>query len=313
MSDINDPAMRQISNEAAAIQPVEHWLSAADFDFRVRVYPAVNPSGPVLVWMHGGAFVFGSLEMPEADWVARELAARGVVVVSVDYTLAPMEVLAKLPKAEAAGTLPDEAAIAAELAAAGPRAPYPVASMQVAAAYDWAVAHAAELGGDQDRVAIGGASAGGNLAAGAVLRLRDRGSVPAAAALIYPVLHNPLPPADADLERALEGLPAALTFPPEFTEPINANYLAGAPSEAYAFPGGTDLGSFAPTLIVAAERDRLRASAEAFVDELREAGVAVEYESKSAALHGFLNEVGDAGAIAVIHRIAAFLEDARRG
>src|ERR1700684_1038698 len=57
----------------------------------VRVYDAGDPGDggrPCLVWMHGGAFIAGNLDMPEADWTARELAIRaGAVVVSVDYRL----------------------------------------------------------------------------------------------------------------------------------------------------------------------------------------------------------------------------------
>ena len=49
----------------------EHTLRAADFDFRVRVYPADTPNGSVLVWLHGGGFMFGSVDMPEADDVSR--------------------------------------------------------------------------------------------------------------------------------------------------------------------------------------------------------------------------------------------------
>ena len=62
-------------------------LTAAEHDFSLRVYPAAVPDGTVLVWLHGGAFMFGDLEMPEADETARQLAARGTTVFSLDYTL----------------------------------------------------------------------------------------------------------------------------------------------------------------------------------------------------------------------------------
>ena len=55
---------------------------------RVRVYPAEHPNGSGLVWAHGGGFAAGDLDMPEADHVARELAAAGTTVFSVDYRLA---------------------------------------------------------------------------------------------------------------------------------------------------------------------------------------------------------------------------------
>uniref|UniRef100_UPI002898DDBF alpha/beta hydrolase fold domain-containing protein n=1 Tax=Microbacterium sp. TaxID=51671 RepID=UPI002898DDBF len=56
---------------------------------RVRVYVPETPAGPGLVWAHGGGFAAGEIDMPEADWVARSFADRGIVVVSVDYSLAP--------------------------------------------------------------------------------------------------------------------------------------------------------------------------------------------------------------------------------
>ncbi|HWV50489.1 MAG TPA: alpha/beta hydrolase fold domain-containing protein, partial [Microbacterium sp.] len=59
-------------------------------DGLVRVYPAPEPNGTGLVWAHGGGFLFGDIDMPESDWVARQLAARGTTVVSVDYRLAPV-------------------------------------------------------------------------------------------------------------------------------------------------------------------------------------------------------------------------------
>src|SRR4051812_10555493 len=56
----------------------------------VRIYVPPAPAGPGLVWLHGGGFAGGDLDMPEADWVARQFAERGVTVVSVDYQRAPL-------------------------------------------------------------------------------------------------------------------------------------------------------------------------------------------------------------------------------
>ena len=99
---------------------------------------------PALVWVHGGAFLGGDLDMLEADGVAREICARaGAVVVSVDYRLCHGGVT------------------------------YPVPHDDVVAAVRWVRDYAGRLGVDADRISVGGASAGGNLAAGATLRLRD--------------------------------------------------------------------------------------------------------------------------------------------
>lgn len=301
-------------------ETTDHRLSAADFDFRVRVYPAAEPSGSLLVWMHGGAFMFGTIEMPEADQVGRRLSAIGTTVVSVDYTLAPLDALPALGAVGGDGDVPEgmptPEQIRAELEAAGPRAPFPVASLQVVAAFDWAVAHAAELGADPARVSVGGASAGGNLAAGAGVRLRDRAATdasaafPAVLALVYPVLHAPLPAANDELEGLLAGLPDALTFAPAATSAINANYLGDADrSNPYAFPGGNDMRGLARTLIVTADRDRLRASGEAFAAELAVAGVDVSLSRQRGALHGYLNEIGDPAAERTLALVAQALAD----
>ncbi|WP_394554092.1 alpha/beta hydrolase [Agromyces sp. MMS24-JH15] len=116
----------------------------------VRVYPATgtaDSAGAGLVWAHGGGFVHGDLDMPEAHWVARAFAARGVAVVSIDYRLVR----------DGANT-------------------FPAASDDVLAAWTWTLDHADELGLDPARLAIGGASAGANLVTGAVLRMLGHGS-----------------------------------------------------------------------------------------------------------------------------------------
>ena len=154
-------------------------LEGGGHDFRVRVYPAAEPNGAMLVWLHGGAFMFGTLEMPEADQVGRRLSAAGVTVVSVDYTLAPLDALESLAAPDPDADFPSPEQLRAEAAAAGPRARFPVASLQTVAAFDWAVGNAARYGADAERVALGGASAGANLSAGAAMRLRDRATVSA--------------------------------------------------------------------------------------------------------------------------------------
>jgi acetyl esterase/lipase len=277
---------------------LSYSLHAGGFDFGVRVYPAADPNGAVLVWLHGGAFMFGTLDMPEADHVARRLSASGAVVVSVDYTLSTLDGMAGMPPMGEETPGPGPEAFAAEIAAAGPRSPYPTASLQTAEAFRWAREHAADWGGDPDRVSLGGASAGGNLSAGAAVRLRDEGgALPASLLLVYPVLHAVLPEADAELTSMLDDLPAALTFPPEATSAINAGYLAGAsPGEVYAFPGGHDMRGMPPTLIANAERDRLRPSGEAFAADLALGGVDVTLVKERGAVHGYLNEVGDPAA-----------------
>ena len=143
------------------------------------------------------------------------------------------------------------------------------------------------------------------------MRLRDAGGVaPASLMLVYPVLHSELPAADAELVGFLDELPPGQTFPPEATRAINASYLSGAsPDDVYAFPGGHDMRGMPRTLIVNAERDRLRTSGEAFAADLALAGVDVTLVRERGALHGYLNEVGDPSAEHTLALMSALLSD----
>jgi acetyl esterase/lipase len=282
-------------------------LEAAGHRFAVRVYPAAAPAGAVLVWAHGGGFLGGTLDMPEADQTARLLAERGIPVVSVGYSLAPADLLLELPDDRRGPNVPSRAQVEAEIAASGPRVHYPVASLQLLAAFDWSLEHAEELGVPSRSVALGGASAGGNLAASTALRVRDRGTqAPAALLLCYAVLHAELPAPSPDLVDALG--PALADEPSRVLE---LNYV-GDPAllaEAYAFPGGHDLRGLARTTIVNAGRDRLRASGEAFGAELALAGVDVAVSQERGADHGFLNLPGHPAALGTVARFARALEE----
>jgi acetyl esterase len=251
----------------------------------VRVYDAGGDTGggrPCLVWMHGGAFMAGSLDMPEADWTARELAVRaGAVVVSVDYRLCNDGVH------------------------------YPVPHDDVVAAARWARDSASSLGIDPGRVAIGGASAGANLAAGAALKLRDAdGQPPAQLIFAYGVAHPVLPPVSADQAVLMREVPAMLQFPPQATSFFNLNFLGGALSTAdgYAFPVLADLRGLCPVLVLNAEYDDLRPSGQAFAAALAAAGVDVRQVMVASMLHGFLNLPASIGPVgAALDLIAATL------
>lgn len=125
---------------------------------RLRVYrPDATGPPPILVYAHGGGFVFCDLD--SHDGICRDLANRlPAVVVSVGYRLAPEN-------------------------------PWPAAAEDVYTVTAWAFDNAAVLGGDADRIVVGGDSAGGNLAAVTALMARDRGG-PALAGqlLLYPVI-----------------------------------------------------------------------------------------------------------------------------
>jgi acetyl esterase/lipase len=233
----------------------------------VRIYepPAGPRTGrPCLVWMHGGAFLGGDLDMREADWTAREVCSRaGAVVVSVDYRLCVGGVT------------------------------YPVPHDDVVAAVRWVRESAAALGIDGRGICVGGASAGGNLAAGAALRLRDDdGWVPAALALAYTTTHPVLPPPSPSLRDRMDDVPRLLRFLPEDRAHITRNYLGGPESSAdgYGMPALAVLDDLCPVLLLNAEYDDVRSSGEAFAAALALAGVDVRQVTLRGLLHGFLNQ-----------------------
>jgi acetyl esterase len=231
----------------------------------VRVYTptAGGAELPCLVWLHGGAFRMGDLDMPEADWTAREICERaGAVVVSVDYRLCVGGVA------------------------------YPVPHDDVVAAVRWVRDNAVPLGVDAERISLGGASAGGNLATGAALRLRDDDDwVPAGLVLAYTTFHAVVPSPSRTLAPLLEDIPTLLRFLPEVRRGITENYLGGPESRAdgYAMPGNAVLEGLPPVLLLNSEYDDLRASAEVFVGQLAVAGVDVRQVLARGMLHGFLN------------------------
>ena len=274
----------------------DHLIPGPHGSIPVRIYPAQGAragAAPGLVWLHGGGFAYGDLDMPEADWVAGELAAGGIGVVSVFYRLAP-----PLTFEQAGDTLSDDGAH------------FPVPSDDVLAAFDWTVGHAAELGLDPESISLGGASAGGALAAGVAVRLRDAGRhTPARVLLAYPTVHAALPEPSAELAAKLDELPEEFRFRPEAVARMNLNYV-GDPAtlaDPHAFPGGHDLAGLPPTLILNSDRDSLRSSGEAYASELRAAGVEVTCLRENGTIHGHLNTPEHPGAVASITTMAAWL------
>lgn len=226
-------------------------------------------SGRGLVWVHGGAFIGGHLDMPESNWVALELAARGIPVLAVDYAKSLGEVH------------------------------HPVPSDDVIAAWEYALVHSRDLLGiEPDQLHLGGASAGGALTSGATARLRDGGrTVPAGLVLVYPLVHP-------DGAR-----PGAIPDPEAPHAQLSLNYAGSveALSDPHVFAGlGTGDG-FPRTLVVVCEHDGLRPSGEAFAALLRQAGVDVTLRLEPDAGHGHIDEPSDPTALRTIEAIAAGL------
>ncbi len=245
-----------------------------------RLYASpVGRGGAALVWLHGGGFVAGDLDMPEAHWVSLELAARAIPVLSVDYRKCLDGVH------------------------------FPVPSDDVLDAWLWATDHVSELGASGDGLHLGGASAGAALAAGVTKRLRDgAGLLPASLLLVYPIVHPELPPAGEELTAALDG-PDQGTFTPELVRDINVNW-AGEESnltDVYAFAANGELSGQPPVFVLNSEMDSLRASGETYGTQLAAAGVPVRVEYEPGSRHGHLNEPLLPAATRSIDRMAAWL------
>lgn len=240
--------------------------------------PRTDDGGnPGLVWLHGGGFVGGDLDMREADQLARELADRtGGVVVSVGYRLARNGVH------------------------------FPAPHEDVLAAWFWVVEHARELGVDPQRLCLGGASAGANLAAGAAMYLKDIAKpLPAKMLLAYPFLHSNVPPL-RESSVAMASLPPILRFSADDCSAMLENYIGGPVSMAssYAVPGDADPSGLPPAAILACEYDDLRPSAELYAESLRGAGTDVAFRLEEGATHGYLNH---SAALSIVQRGLAFL------
>ena len=223
-------------------------------DIPVRIYRPDGEGLPVLVYAHGGGFVFCDLD--SHDELCRDIANRvAAVVVSVAYRLAPEH-------------------------------RWPAAVDDFYAATRWAAHNTASLGGDPGRIVVGGDSAGGNLAAVTALMARDRGG-PALAAqlLLYPVLA-----ADFDTE-SYRLFGRGYYNPKPAMQWYWDQYV---PSEAdrahpYATPGNADLHDLPPAVLVVAGHDPLRDEALAYAAALEAAGVSVVRTQFDGAIHGFMS------------------------
>lgn len=282
LAENGEPADPRTDIDTASLQRrFPHLAGVVSDDIRIdgpygRLIPArlyraaaAPASGRALVWVHGGAFIGGYLDMPEANWVALELAARGIPVLSVDY----VKCLGQTH--------------------------FPEPTDEVRTAFAHALAHAQDLFGvDPGAVLLGGASAGGNLTAGAVAQLQDAGqAVPAGLVLVYPVVHPNGPEASTVVDLTSPHGQLALNFA--------GSDDALADPHAFAALGRVD--GFPPTIIVVCEKDALRPSGEAFAAQLREAGVEVELRLELGADHGHINEPADPTALPAVEAIAAWI------
>jgi acetyl esterase len=254
---------KQRLNEAGVLdepRPVgdvnEYRIDGFDSDIRIRSYqPADSGSHPTLVWFHGGGWVIGSLDA--ADPACRYFSERAnISVVSVEYRLAPEH-------------------------------PFPEPLEDAYTATKWVSENSQFLDGDGSRIAVGGVSAGANLAAAVTLLARDRGNLE----LSFQVLGVPVTDCSFDT--------------PSYTERAEGSDLTRADMEyfwdcyldsdvdarnPYAAPlCERDLSGLPPTLIVTGEYDPLRDDGIQYAERLEAAGVDVTHHHYDDAPHGVLS------------------------
>ena len=249
-------------------------IPGPDGDVPVRIYtPEGEGPFPILAWYHGGGWVVGDLE--SADGSARNLCVGGqCVVVSVDYRLAP-------------------------------ETKFPGPAEDCWAATTWAVKNASSFNGDPTRLAVGGDSAGGNLAAAMSLMAADRGGPEIALQLlVYPVT-------DVDFNTVSYGDNAeGFGLTKATMQWYWDHYLSGGEDAAnpYAAPlQAKSLAGQPPALVITAEYDPLRDEGEAYAKRLQEAGVEATSTRYDGMIHGFFSMGGvvDKGQQAVDEASAA--------
>lgn len=249
----------------------------------LRLYRGMGASDaralPCLLYLHGGGWVLGDLE--SHDGVCRRLAnLAGCRVIAVDYRLAPEH-------------------------------RFPAAVEDSAAALAWTAGHAAELGVDPARIAVGGDSAGGNLAAVLALMGRD-GAAPASAfqLLLYPAVD--LAAESGSYARITEGVPLTAATMRYFVEHYAPD--AGQRGDWRASPlRAASLEGTPPALVLTVGHDPLADEGRAYAERLEAEGVRVAALHLSDHVHGLLTMGRVVGAgDPVLHYAAAALRDAWR-
>lgn len=251
--------MKALENRAA-IAGLPNQVQTRDIAIserlRARLY---TPEGaerprPVLVYLHGGGWAVGSVETH--DPFCRLLAeAAGVMILSINYRLAPEH-------------------------------PFPAGLEDSLLAFEWAGEHAHSFGGDARRLALGGDSAGANLAAVAANRLSANGQMEGLRALmlLYPVMDHPSAGHASYVERGTgTGLDASMMvwFWNLYAADVAPDNPEISPLRMKSLP------ALPPTLVATAEYDPLRDEGIAYAEKLRKAGVPVKHVHATAMNHNF--------------------------
>jgi acetyl esterase len=236
-------------------RPDISWADYMADHVPVRLYKpdGAQSSGlPLLLFLHGGAWILGDLESHDA--ACRLLAAAsGCAVLAVGYRLAPEHA-------------------------------FPAGLQDCNSAFDWAIEHTAELGCDPTRIALGGESAGANLAAAAAIYRRDQGqSQPLFQLLVHPATDLTLRQPSID-EIQVGGLTR------QFLEHCIAYYAGGTALDVPLVSPllAKDLSGLPPAMVYTVEVDPLRDDGENYALALAKAGNEVHVQRLLALPHGFM-------------------------
>lgn len=251
MSSDGLPIAQAETTYGPRVEVTEHVLDLEDRSLDVRIYApkGLNAPAPALLLLHGGAFVGGDRAAEHARSLCYA-AETGCAIVCPEYRLAPEHA-------------------------------YPAALEDVLATLEWMRNPA--LGIDADRIGVGGVSAGGALAAGAVLKLRDTGrEVPNVLVLLFPVLDDRL-----ESNSVLTFTDSPVWDAANSREMWN-HYLRGTVADEYAAPArAAGLAGLPPSYVLAADYDPLRDEALEFARRMVADGVPVDLRLWSGAFHVF--------------------------
>ncbi|HVM96979.1 MAG TPA: alpha/beta hydrolase [Candidatus Acidoferrales bacterium] len=248
-------AMAQWAGPGPDVARVENRkIPGSNGDIPIRIYtPGTEAGYPVLVFFHGGGWVIGSLESHDA--ICRTLANQAsCIVVSVDYRLAPEH-------------------------------KFPAAAEDSYTATRWVAAHAASFAGDPQRIAVGGDSAGGNLAAVVAQLAQQRGGPP----LVLQLLVYPATDANRDTPSYHDNGDGYLLTRP-MMDWFFDHYMTGDSDKAdprLSPLRAASLQGLPPALVITAEFDPLRDEGERYAERLRQAGVPVQLSRYDGMIHGF--------------------------
>lgn len=262
IAELGHEAVRDLLIQARKMMPpgpqvahVEDRTIDGDIGVRIYNHAPEKTAQPIVVFYHGGGFVIGNLD--SHDFMARAIALQvGAVVVAVDYRLAPEH-------------------------------PFPAAVEDAFTALKWVSEHAAEIGGDPARLAVGGDSAGGNLSAVVAMLARDAGGPP----VKFQMLWYPVTEWGADHPSIAENATAPVLTVADMDR-FREYYLGEQDPSTLGIrlspASADDLRGLPAAYIATAGYDPLRDDGARYAELLAEAGVPVEVHEAETMVHGYV-------------------------